>query len=63
MNSLYLYTLLHIICEHLHDLYTLIYILFSLSSARLKELGPMKIKPTLVGFSGEYKAQCCVLFS
>ena len=23
------------------------------SSARLKELGPMKIKPTLVGFSGE----------
>ena len=23
------------------------------SSARLKELGPMKIKPTLVGLSGE----------
>ena len=29
------------------------------SSARLKELGPMKIKPTLVGFSGEYYVESC----
>ena len=26
----------------------------AISSARLKELGPMKMKPTLVGFSWEY---------
>ena len=32
------------------------------SSARLKELGPIKIKPTLVGFK-ENKAQCRELFS
>ena len=29
----------------------------------LKELGPMKIKPTLIGFSGEYKTQCCAACS